>query len=194
MHLNGHVDFRDTNKNVAISVQLVVGAGILKPLDMTSNNITNVGSITCNTLASTGASGQTSSPTRRGVYMGLHSTAPGGIEICTDMNQYIDFTTMSNDCRRRTKFNTTDNDLKIYVNGSATQSITLISAALTTNQVSITRTTGMQSTYAAQGVYMGSIDATAAGIKVSGPNGSYIYFTKPHCVWHGSIDYSNTRS
>ena len=137
---------------------------------------------------------ETSAPTGRGVDMGLQSTASGRIEICTDMNQYIDFTTMSNDCRRRTKFNTTDNDLKMYVNGSATQSITLISAALTTNQVSITRTTGMQSTYAAQGVYMGSIDATAAGIKVSGPNGSYIYFTKPHCVWHGSIDYSNTRS
>ena len=111
MHLNGHVDFRDTNKNVAISVQLVVGAGILKPLNMTSNNITNVGSITCNTLASTGASGQTASPTRRGVYMGLQSTAPGGIEICTDMNHYIDCTTMGNDYRRRTKFNTTDNDL-----------------------------------------------------------------------------------
>ena len=89
--MNGHVDFRDTNKNVAISVQLVVGAGTLKPLDMTSNNITNVGSITCNTLACTGTGGTTSTPTSRGVYMGLDTTASGGIEICTHMNQYFDF-------------------------------------------------------------------------------------------------------
>ena len=92
---------------------------------MTSNSITNVGSITCNTLACTGTGGTTSTPTRRGVYMGLDSTASGGIEICTDMNQYIDFTTMSNDYRGRINYITTNNDLKMYVNGSATPSLTL---------------------------------------------------------------------
>ena len=82
----------------------------------------------------------------------------------------------------------------MYANGSATPALTLNSTTLTANQLSITGTTGMQSTYAAQCVYMGSMGATSAGIKLNGPNGSYINFTKPNCVWHGSIDYSNTTS
>ena len=60
---------------------------------------------------------ETSTPKSRGVYLGLDSTASGGIEICTDMNQYIDFTTMSNDYRGRINYNTTNNDFKMYVNG-----------------------------------------------------------------------------
>ena len=82
----------------------------------------------------------------------------------------------------------------MYANGSATPALTLNSTTLTANQLSITGTTGMQSTYAAQGVSMGSIDATSAGIKLNWPNGSYINFTKPNCVWHGSIDNSNATS
>ena len=75
----------------------------------------------------------------------------------------------------------------MHGNGSTTActttSLTLNSTALTTNQVSITGTKGLQSTYAAQGVYLGSIDATSAGIKLNGPNVSYLNITKPNFVW-----------
>ena len=76
MHLIGNVDFRDTSNNVAIAVQLVVGVAILKTLNMNTNNITNIGSITCNTIACTRTSGKTSTPTSRGVYMGFDSALP----------------------------------------------------------------------------------------------------------------------
>ena len=59
LHLIGNVDFRDTSNNVAISAQPAVGVAILKTLNMYTNNITNIGSITCNTIACTGTSGET---------------------------------------------------------------------------------------------------------------------------------------
>ena len=62
MHLIGNVDFRDTSNNVAISVQPAFGVAILKTLDMHTNNITNVGSITCDTIACTGTSGKLQHP------------------------------------------------------------------------------------------------------------------------------------
>ena len=113
MHLIGNVDFRDTSNNVAIAVQLVLGVAILKTLDMNTNNITNIGSITCNTIACTGTSGQTSTPTSRGIYMGFESALAGGIDICADFSQYINFTTVNNEFRGRMVYNTTVNDFNM---------------------------------------------------------------------------------
>ena len=66
--------------------------------------------------------------------MGLDSTAPGGIEICADTYQYIDSTTMSNDYRGRINYTTTNNDLKMYVNGSTTASFTCNSTRINYKQ------------------------------------------------------------
>ena len=51
-------------------------------------------------------------PESRGIYLGLDSDAAGGIDICADTNQYIDFTTMLNNYRGRLIYNATNNDLK----------------------------------------------------------------------------------
>ena len=59
---------------------------------------------TFNTLAVTGSSviswetlWKPSSHSSRGVFIGLDSVATGGIDIVSDGNQYIDFTTLNND-------------------------------------------------------------------------------------------------
>ena len=52
----------------------------------------------------------------------------------------------------------------------------------------------VQTSYAAQGVDLGSIDNTAAGIQLHSPNARYINFTTPNLTSHGSIDYSNIAS
>ena len=46
----------------------------------------------------------------------------------------------------------------------------------------------MQSSYAAQGDYIGSVDTSYAGIKLNASTGAYIRFTKPNFTFHGSID------
>ena len=176
MHLIGNVDFRDTSNNVAIAVQLAVGVAILKTLNMNTNNITNIGSITCNTIACTGTSGKTSTPTSRGVYMGFDSAFVGGIDICADFSQYINFTTINNEFRGRMVYNTTVNDFKMYVNGSATSSLTLNSTTLTTNNITgsvgtfswIARagTSGRPLTPTAQGVYIVIASVGSAAIEI----------------------------
>ena len=52
----------------------------------------------------------------------------------------------------------------------------------------------VQTSYAAQGVDLGSIDNTAAGIQLNSPNACYINVTTPNFTFHGSIDYSNIAS
>ena len=44
-------------------------------------------------------------PDSRGIYMGLDSDAAGGIDICADTNQYIDFTTMLHNYEGRFIYN-----------------------------------------------------------------------------------------
>ena len=44
--------------------------------------------------------------------MGLDSDAAGGIDICADINQYIDFTTMLSNYKGRLIYNVTNNDFK----------------------------------------------------------------------------------
>ena len=44
--------------------------------------------------------------------MGLDSDAAGGIHICADINQYIDFTTMLSNYKGRLIYNVTNNDFK----------------------------------------------------------------------------------
>jgi hypothetical protein len=57
--------------------------------------------------------------------MGLDSDAAGGLDICADTNQYIDFTTMRNNYIGRFIYNATNNDFKMHVNGNASASLTL---------------------------------------------------------------------
>ena len=97
------------------------------------------------------------------------------MEIVADTNQYIDFTTTNTDYKGRITYVSTNNGLKLQVNGSSATSLTLNNTTLTTNCIACAGTTRLQSTYAAQGVYMAS---TATCIKLNGPNGSYTYFTK----------------
>ena len=49
-------------------------------------------------------------PESRGIYMGLGSDAAGGIDICADTNQYMDFITMLNNYKGRLIYNATNND------------------------------------------------------------------------------------
>ena len=124
--------------------------------------------------------------------MGLDSVATVDIEIMSDFVQYIELTTINTDYQGRITYSSTNNDLKMHTNSSSTPALTLHSTYLTTNQVAIIGISGMQSTYAAPGVYLGSIDNTSAGIKLNGPNASYNNYSRPNRVWHGFIDDSNT--
>ena len=57
-------------------------------------------------------------PESRGIYLGLDSDAAGGIDICADTNQYIDFTTMLRTYKGRLTYNVTNNDLKCMSMGA----------------------------------------------------------------------------
>ena len=71
-----------------------------------------------------------------------------------------------------------------HINSSSTPSLTLNSTSLTTKCMATAGTTVMQSTYAAQGVYMGYIDATAAGIKLNCPTAlSKLYEAEFYMAW-----------
>ena len=75
---------------------------------------------------------------------------------------------MTNDYRGRLIYNTSTNDFKMHVNGSATQSLTLNSTTLTTNNItgtgtlSITGTSGTPTVPTSRGVFIG-LDTISAG-------------------------------
>ena len=81
----------------------------------------------------------------------------------------------------------------MYVNGSSSRSLTLNTTALN-RQYCIQWRNRVQTSYATQGVDLGSIDNTAAGIQLNSPNACYINVTTPNFTFHGSIDYSNIAS
>ena len=56
--------------------------------------------ITCGPISCTGTGTKQLSPTVAGVYLGLDTSAVGGMEICCSSSPYIDFTTISNDFKR----------------------------------------------------------------------------------------------
>ncbi|MFM7988040.1 MAG: tail fiber domain-containing protein, partial [Candidatus Fonsibacter sp.] len=72
---------------------------------------------------------KTSFPSR-GVYIGLDSASAGGIEICTDTLQYIDFFTPASDYRARIFYYNSSSD---FINASLTVNMTLNTTGLTVN-------------------------------------------------------------
>ena len=120
-------------------------------------------------------------PTSRGVYFGLDSIATGGIEIVTDTNQYIDFTTINSDYKGRITYSSTNNDFKMHVNGNASASLALNNSTLTTNGIScgpISCTgSGTQPTQPSlAGVYVGLDSAAAGGMEICCSFSPYIDF------------------
>ena len=81
----------------------------------------------------------------------------------------------------------------MYVNGSSSRSLPLNTTALN-RQYCIQWRNRVQTSYAAQGVDLGSIDNTAAGIQLNSPSACYLKFTTPNFTFHGSIGYSNIAS
>ena len=67
-------------------------------------------------------------PDTRRIIMGL-DTAARGMGICADTNQYIVCTHMHSNYKRRPIYDTTNNDLRMHVNG--TDSLVLNSSSLT---------------------------------------------------------------
>ena len=55
-------------------------------------------------------------PTSRGIYIGLDSVATGGIDIVTDINQYIVFTTANSDYKGRIHIAQLTMILKMHAN------------------------------------------------------------------------------
>ena len=117
-------------------------------------------------------------PSSRGLYLGLDSNNDGGIDICADTNQYIDFTTLSNNYRGRLIYNNTNNDFKMHVNGSTTPSLTLNSTTLSTNVIACTGI-GKPVAPTAAGVYIGLDSSTGGGIEICTGSAQYIDFTIP---------------
>ena len=73
-------------------------------------------------------------PELRGIDMGIDSDAAGGIDICPDTNQYIDFTKKLNNCKI-IFYSATNSDFKMQVNGNASASPTLKDSTVTTNRI-----------------------------------------------------------
>ena len=134
-------------------------------------------------------------PSSRGLYLGLDSNNDGGIDICADTNQYIDFTTLSNNYRGRLIYNTTNNDFKMHVNGSTTPSLTLNSTTLSTNAIACTGT-GKATAPTTAGVYIGLDTSAAGGIEICAGSLQYIDFTVPTPTtdYRGRMMYNNTEN
>ena len=75
-------------------------------------------------------------PELSGIDMGIDSDAAGGIDICPDTNQYIDFTKKKlYICKRIVLYSATNSDFKMQVNGNASASPTLNNSTVTTNRI-----------------------------------------------------------
>ena len=87
----------------------MVGIGTTTPTSTLQVNgtITATGNIIGKTGSFTGT-GKPIAPTAAGVYMGLGSSTGGGIEICTGIHQYIDFTTPTTGFQGRMLYNSDD--------------------------------------------------------------------------------------
>ena len=82
----------------------------------------------------------------------------------------------------------------MYVNGSSSRFTNIKYKISNNKQYCMQWRNRVQTSYAAQGVDLGSIDNTAAGIQLISPNACYLNFTTPNFKFHGSIDYNNTAS
>ena len=102
--------------------------------------------------------------------MGLDSDAAGGIKICADTNQYMDFITMLNNDKGRLIYSATNNVfLKNNVNGNASASLTVNNSTLTTNAItcgaiSCTGSSKKPAVPSPAGVYIGLDNAAPGGI------------------------------
>ena len=98
---------------------------------LTLNNSTlTTNAITCGPISCTGTGTKQLSPTAAGVYLGLDTSAAGGMEICCSSSPYIDFTTISNDFKGRIIYNHGDNSFNWQLGGSYTHAMRLLSTGL----------------------------------------------------------------
>ena len=138
-------------------------------------------------------------PSSRGIYLGLDSDAAGGIDICADTNQYIDFTTLNNNYRGRLIYNNTNNDFKMHVNGSTTPSLTLNSTSLSTNVITcshiVTTGTARPIIPTTTGAYLGcdgggnfcALELTSNAFTGASATGCYIDFATPNIDYNGRL-------
>ena len=142
-------------------------------------------------------------PDSRGIYLGLDSNAAGGIDICADTNQYIDFTTMTSNYRGRLIYKTTNNDFKMHVNGNTTPSLTLNSTTLSTNIITcshiVTTGTARPIEPSAIGAYLGcdgggnycALELCSNAFGGINATGCYIDFTTPSVDYNGRMMFSH---
>ena len=130
--------------------------------------------------------------------MWLDSDAAGGIDICADTNQYMDFITMLNNYKRRLIYNATNNVFfKMNVNGNASDSLTLNNSTLTTNAItcgaiSCTGSSKKPTVPSPAGVYIGLDNAAPGGINLCVSSSTYIDFTNIHNDVKGRMIYGHT--
>ena len=197
-----------SGKTNFVAFRTINGINIYKPIIMNSKSLSGItsiaasGDITGNkrsfdTLVIAGTSTwKPLTPTSRGVYIGLDSIATGGIEIVTDTNQYIDFTTINSDYKGRITYSSTNNDFKMHVNGNASASLTLNNSTLTTNAItcgpiSCTGTGTKQLSPTAAGVYLGLDTSAAGGMEICCSSSPYVDFKTISNDFKGMIIYSH---
>ena len=135
-------------------------------------------------------------PELRGIYLGLDNNSWGGIDICSDVYQYIDFTTRTNNYRGRIIYNNTNNDFKMHVDGSSSAALTLNNSTLSTNN--ITGSVGSFNYIVCRGTSQKPIVPTApgailgcenngdyCGLELCGNKSCYIDFTTPNVDYTG---------
>ena len=135
-------------------------------------------------------------PESRGIYLGMDSDSAGGIDICADTNQYIDFTSMLSNFKWRLIYNVTNNDFKMHVNGNASASLTLNHTILTTSSItcgliSCTGSGTKPTKPSAAGVYLGLDSSAAGGMEICCSTSRYIDFTTIGTDFKGRLIYAH---
>ena len=91
----GRLIYDTTNNDFVMHVH-----GNASPSLTLTNSTLTMNGITCSAILFIG-SGAKTTPTLVGVYIGMDSVAAGGIEICANSTQHIDFTLINSDYKRK---------------------------------------------------------------------------------------------
>ena len=95
-----------------------------------SNSTLTTNAITCGPISCIGTSTKQLSPTAAGVYLGLDTSAAGGMEICCSSSPYVDFKTISNDFKGMIIYSHGDNSFHWQLGVSYTHAMRLLSTGL----------------------------------------------------------------
>ena len=102
-----------------------------------NNTILTTNSITCGPISCTGSGTKPTQPSAAGVYLGLDSSAAGGMEICCSTLRYIDFTTIGTDFKGRFIYAHADHSSNWQVGGTTTTAMKLLSIGLSVNGTAV---------------------------------------------------------